>query len=237
MNSGDDDSSTRPIVRRTIHGRRRGRKLRAGQADLMSTLLPRMRIGLPARDELDPLALFGRPVQRVALEIGFGAGEHLAAQAAADPDTGFIGVEIYENGVARLLAEVAARGLFNIRLVIDDTRLVLASLPPSSLDAVYILFPDPWPKLRHRKRRIVAPATLAVLARLMRPGAELRLASDDMDYARAMLADALDTPGFRWLARRPADWRERPADWPPTRYEAKALQAGRKPLYLRFERR
>ncbi|MGH6988567.1 MAG: tRNA (guanosine(46)-N7)-methyltransferase TrmB [Stellaceae bacterium] len=223
--------------RRMIHGRRRGRKLRAGQAGLMATLLPRLRLELAENATLDPAAPFGPEFRRFALEIGFGAGEHLAAEAAAHPETGFLGVEIYENGVARLLAEIAAQGLGNIRLVIDDARLVLAALPAASLDAVYILFPDPWPKLRHQKRRLVAPATLAQLARAMRPGAELRLASDDMEYARDMLADALAVPAFRWLARRADDWRQRPADWPPTRYEAKARKADRRPLYLRFVRR
>jgi tRNA (guanine-N7-)-methyltransferase len=230
----EDIAGTR---RRMLHGRRRGRKLRPGQADLMARLLPHLRIELPETGAIDPVAPFASGVAEIWVEIGFGAGEHLAAQAAAHPEIGFIGVEFYENGIARLLAEIAAGRLANIRLVIDDARRLLAALPEASIGRVAILFPDPWPKPRHQKRRIVAPPVLALLARTMRDGAELRLASDDMNYARAMLADTIAQSAFEWLARRPADWRQRPADWPPTRYEMKALAAGRAPLYLRFRRR
>jgi tRNA (guanine-N7-)-methyltransferase len=203
----------------------------------MSDLLPRLRFAVPETGTLDPRALFAAGIDRIALEIGFGAGEHLAAQAAAHPAFSFIGVEIFETGVARLLTAIDARGLSNIRILIDDARLLLTALPAQSLDRAYILFPDPWPKLRHRKRRIVSPATLAQIARAMRDGAELRLATDDPDYLVAMLADATAAPEWEWLARRPADWRARTDDWPPTRYEQKALAAGRTPVYLRFRRR
>jgi len=219
-----------------IYGRRRGRKLRPGAAGLVTTLLPRLRFTVPESGVLDPRLLFpGLP--RIALEIGFGAGEHLAAQAAAEAGTGFIGVEIFETGVARLVTAIAARNLGNVRILVDDARLLLAALPEACLDRAAILFPDPWPKLRHRKRRIVSPATLAQLARAVRDGGELRLATDDMDYLRWMLIDAAQVPEWQWLARRPRDWRERPDDWPATRYEAKALAAGRRPGYLRFVRR
>ena len=171
------------------------------------------------------------------LEIGFGAGEHLAAQAEAHPGIGFIGVEVFENGVARLVAEIDRRGLANIRIFPDDARMLLDALAPASLGRVFILFPDPWPKTRHHKRRLVSTATLDRLAVLMRPGAELRLATDDRDYLAWMLEHATAHPEFAWLARGPADWRERPADWPPTRYEEKARAAGRTPAFLRFARR
>jgi tRNA (guanine-N7-)-methyltransferase len=221
---------------RMIYGRRRGRKMRPAQAGLMATLLPRLRFTVPVGGPLDPRELFPG-LGRVALEIGFGAGEHLAALAATHPDTGFIGVEIFETGVAKLLTAIAAHDLRNVRILIDDARLLLGALPDRSLDGAYILFPDPWPKLRHRKRRIVSPATLARLARAMRDGAELRLATDDPDYLAAMLADTTAAPEWQWLALRPADWRARPDDWPATRYEAKAAVAGRTPTYLRFRRR
>jgi tRNA (guanine-N7-)-methyltransferase len=219
-----------------IYGRRRGRKLRPAQAGLMTTLLPRLRVTVPESGILDPGLLFPG-FRLIALEIGFGAGEHLAAQAAAQPETGFIGVEIFETGVARLVTAIAARDLSNVRILTDDARLLLGALPQQCLDRAYILFPDPWPKLRHHKRRIVSPATLAQLARAMRDGGELRLATDDMDYLRQMLIDASQVPEWQWLARRPGDWRERADDWPATRYETKALAAGRRPGYLRFVRR
>jgi tRNA (guanine-N7-)-methyltransferase len=221
----------------TLYGRRRARPLRSGQRRLKEELLPRLAISLPEHGQLDPRSLFPGPVRDVWLEIGFGAGEHLAQQAEAHPDIGFIGSEVFEDGVVRLLGEVARRGLRNVRLFTDDARLLLAALPPASLGRVFILFPDPWPKRRHHKRRLVAPATLDLLAAAMADGAELRLATDDRDYLAWMLEHTIAHPDFVWLARRPADWRERPDDWPATRYEAKAHAAGRVPAFLRFMRR
>jgi tRNA (guanine-N7-)-methyltransferase len=189
------------------------------------------------RGELDPSALFENPPAAVWLEIGFGGGEHLAAQAESRPEIGFIGCEVYENGVARLVGEVERRGLRNVRILADDARLLLDFLKPAAIGRVFILFPDPWPKQRHHKRRLLGPATLDRLAAIMQPGAELRLATDDRDYLASMLEAATAHPGFAWAARRPADWRERPADWPPTRYEEKARDAGRAPAFLRFVRR
>jgi tRNA (guanine-N7-)-methyltransferase len=222
---------------RRIYGRRRGRPLRPGQRHLHETLLPRLAVSLPETRPLDPASLFTPRPAEVWLEIGFGAGEHLAAQAEAHPATGFLGCEVFENGVARLIAEIERRRLANIRIFPDDARALLDALAPASLDRVFILFPDPWPKTRHHKRRLVSTATLDRLATLMRPGAELRLATDDRDYLAWMLEHATAHPGFEWLARRPADWRERPPDWPPTRYEEKARAAGRTPVFLRFARR
>jgi len=220
-----------------LHGRRRGRKLRPGQRRLLDTLLPRLRFALPCERPLDPHRLFDRPVEAVWLEIGFGAGEHLAAQAAQHPGHGLIGCEVFENGVVKLLAEIERLGLANLRLLIDDARPLLGALAEASLERVFILFPDPWPKLRHHKRRLVATATLDALAHAMRDGAELRLATDDMDYLCWILERATAHAAFEWQARRPQDWRERPPDWPATRYEQKALAAGRRPAFLRFRRR
>jgi tRNA (guanine-N7-)-methyltransferase len=204
---------------------------------LRETLLPQLRLELPAGGRLDPRVVFADPVDAVWLEVGFGGGEHLAAQAAANPRIGIIGCEVFENGVVKLLAELQRRALGNVRLFVDDARLLIAALPEGCVARTFILFPDPWPKLRHHKRRIVSTATLDALAHAMSDGAELRLATDDADYLRWMLERATIHPAFEWLARQPDDWRWRRADWPPTRYEEKALAAGRKPAFLRFRRR
>jgi tRNA (guanine-N7-)-methyltransferase len=197
----------------------------------LATLLPRLGFAVPAEGTLDPRGLFEAPVQAVWVEIGFGGGEHLLAQATAHPEVGLIGVEPFLGGVARLLAEAGARGLGNVRVLVDDARLLLAALPDASIGRLFVLFPDPWPKLRHHKRRIVNPATLALMARVLAPHAELRLATDDPDYAAAMEAALAGEPRLTF-SRLP----ERPADWPGTRYEAKALAAGRAPVWLRAER-
>jgi tRNA (guanine-N7-)-methyltransferase len=230
-------SLTGASQQRLLYGRRRGRKLRPGQQGLLATLLPRLRIEAPFPQGVDPRRFFDEPVESVWLEVGFGAGEHLAAQAAQHPNYGLIGCEVFENGVVKLLTEVQRVGLANIRLLIDDARLLVGALREASIGRVFILFPDPWPKQRHHKRRIVATSTLDALAHAMTDGGELRLATDDIDYLRWMLDCTTQHCAFEWLARRPGDWRERPADWPPTRYEQKALAAGRQPFFLRFRRR
>ena len=220
-----------------IYGRRRGRKLRTGRQQLYDELLPRLVLSLPEHGPIDPAALFPTRPQAVWLEIGFGAGEHLAEQAQHHPEVGFIGCEVFENGVARLVGEIATRGLANIRIFADDARLLLDRLPPASIGRVFILFPDPWPKERHHKRRLVARPTLDRLAAVMQPGAELRLATDDPDYLAWMLDHLAVHGDFLEPANRPADWHRRPDDWPPTRYEEKARAAGRTPAFLRFVRR
>ena len=223
-------------MRRQIYGRRQGHRLRPGRQRQLALRLPQLRLALPETGKLDPARLFqGR--QRLWLEIGFGGGEHLAAQAAAHPEVGLIGCEPYLAGVARLLAVAEQEGLDNLRVVVDDARLLLDALPDACLERVFVLFPDPWPKTRHHKRRIVNPATAAEFARVLAPGGELRLATDDMGYARAMLLVLAGRPELVWQASRPADWRQRPADWPATRYEQKALAAGRSCIYLRYRRR
>jgi tRNA (guanine-N7-)-methyltransferase len=226
-----------PGQRRILYGRRRGRPLHRGQQGLIDTLLPRLAISLPHTGMLDPGALFNPRPSEIWLDIGFGGGEHLATQAAAHRDIGMIGCEVFENGIAKLLGEIDRRDLANIRILTDDARLLLAALPQASIDRVFILFPDPWPKQRHHKRRIVAGETLDVLAALMKDGAELRLATDDVDYLGWMLERVPVHPAFAWLAEGRSDWRIRPSDWPATRYEAKALAAGRRPYFLRLRRR
>jgi tRNA (guanine-N7-)-methyltransferase len=228
--------SEAPPQQSRFYGRRRGRPLRLGRRRLAETLLPELQISLPEAGRLDPKTLFAPGISAVWLEIGIGGGEHLAEHAAAHPDIGFIGCEVFENGVAKMLAEIDRRQLRNVRLFTEDARLLLPALSPGSIGRVFILFPDPWPKQRHHKRRLVAPATLDCLAEIMPEGAELRLATDDPGYLVWMLEHATAHPAFGWLARRPCDWRERPPDWPPTRYEQKARAAGRTPAFLRFIR-
>lgn len=218
-------------------GRRQGRKLRAGRLALMEELLPKLRVPLEAGRPLDPWALFApRPV-RLWLEIGFGAGEHTAWQAANHPDVGIIASEVFVNGVASLLRHVAERQLANIRIHPEDARPLLAALPEACLDRVFLLHPDPWPKARHAERRFVSQANLDQLARVMAAGAELRIATDHPIYKVWALEQMARRSDFAWLARRAADWRVRPPDWPETRYEAKAKGEGRSSLYLRYHRR
>jgi tRNA (guanine-N7-)-methyltransferase len=226
------------IRERTLYGRRRGKKLRDGQQSLLDTLLPRLTLGLPPEPaKIDLAQAFGgaSPPDGIWLEVGFGAGEHLVWQAKEHPGVGLIGCEPYINGVAKCLAHIEREGLENIRLFTDDARLVMNALPDQSLSRAFVLFPDPWPKSRHHKRRFVARANLDILARLMKPGAELRLATDDPSYLPWMIEHACTHPAFEWLAERPADWRGRPADWPPTRYETKRIAGV--PVFLRFRRR
>jgi tRNA (guanine-N7-)-methyltransferase len=222
---------------RRLYGRRRGRPIREGRRQLAENLLPRIAVALPERRPLDPRTLFAPTPREVWLEIGFGGGEHLAAQAEQHPEVGFIGCEVFENGIARLVAETARRDLDNIRIFAEDARLLLDCLTPASIGRVFALFPDPWPKQRHHKRRLVAPATLDRLASVMQPGAELRLATDEPGYLAWMLEHVTVHPDFLWTARTPSDWRARAPDWPATRYEEKARAAGRTPAFLRFIRR
>jgi tRNA (guanine-N7-)-methyltransferase len=224
--------------RRTLYGRRRGKQLRAGQQSLLDTLLPRLAVALPeAPHKIDLAQAFGGavPAEGVWLEVGFGSGEHLVWQAEQNPRVGLIGCEPYLNGVAKCLAHIERAGVTNIRLFADDARLLMTALPAQSLSRVFVLFPDPWPKARHHKRRFVQRQTLDQLAERMAPGAELRLATDDPSYLPWMVEQACLHSAFEWLAERPADWRRRPADWPPTRYEQKEI-AGR-PIFLRLRRR
>ena len=236
------DGDVRPQGARTedvrFYGRRKGKPLRAGRRDLLDQRLPDLALPEPAPGELlDPVSLFARRPRAVWLEIGFGGGEHLAAQAAAHPDVGFIGGEVFEYGVAKLVAAVDQGGLENVRVHPDDIRPVLDHLPDACLERIFVLFPDPWPKSRHAKRRMIAPRRLDAFARLLADGGLLRVASDETGYVAWTLAHAVAHPQFAWTARRPGDWREPPADHVPTRYEAKALAEGRPPAYLDFCRR
>lgn len=227
-------TSQTPGQRRLIYGRRQGRPLKPAGRDAVETVLPRL--ALPFEALADPLALFPG-CHALALEIGFGGGEHLIAQARAHPETGFIGAEPFINGVAKLAD--AARATPNLRIHHGDARDVLDRLPDASLDAAFLLFPDPWHKIRHHKRRFVNPENLTQLARTLKPGARLRIASDIPDYVRWTLVqigrfNREHSRTFAFTARDATDWQHRPADWPATRYEGKALVAGRVPAYLEF---
>jgi tRNA (guanine-N7-)-methyltransferase len=227
--------------RRLIYGRRRGRKLSPTRETRMAGWLPRVSFQLPAPGTaLDPASLFGAPMREYWVEVGFGDGGHLFALAERHPEIGFIGVEPYEHGVAKLVTRIAERmeqgGADNIRILIDDARLLLKALPKNSVQRGFVLFPDPWPKKRHQWRRIVNAETLADWAGLIPSGGELRLATDVPDYQRWMLRHVLAEPRFVWTAERSLDWLRRPDDWPASKYEQKAVAAGRTPHYYRLRR-
>jgi tRNA (guanine-N7-)-methyltransferase len=218
------------------YGRRRARAPSARQKALWEDMLPRVAVpGDPERLQRLP-ELFPQPVRDIWLEIGFGGGEHLVWQARHNPDVGFIGCEPFEDGVVKLLSAIGLEGIANIRVCAGDARPLLRLLPDASIGRAFILFPDPWPKKRHHKRRLISAATLGELARIVRGGAELRIATDVGPYAGAILGAALAGGTFRWTAMGPQDWRERPPDWPQTRYERKAVEAGRRCYYFRFQR-
>ena len=223
--------------RRILYGRRRGRKLRTAQQVLLDDVVPRLEIALDdTQRPIDPETLFERRVREVWLEVGFGAGEHLLAQAAANRDVGLIGCEPYVTGVVRMVRGLVDARLDNVRLWRDDARLLIDRLAEASLSRVFVLFPDPWPKTRHHKRRFVSAPILERLAAVMRDDAELRVATDDRGYLVWILAHLRASDAFLWTASRPSDWRRRPSDWPATRYEQKALEDGRRCTYLRYRR-
>ena len=235
--NGEDAAEPRRARRDAgLYGRRKGKTLRPYQAGLMETLLPKLRVD-PASGLDDPHAIFADRPDDLRLEIGFGGGEHLAVDAQAHPDRGFFGCEPFVNGVAKLLAEIETRDLRNIRVHAGDAADLIDALPAGSLSGVYLLYPDPWPKRRHRERRFVSDANLTRLARAMRSGAQLRFATDIDDYAGWTLARILRSPDFLWPAQGSQDWLNPWEGWPGTRYEAKALREGRRPVYLTFIRR
>ncbi|MCC2112846.1 MAG: tRNA (guanosine(46)-N7)-methyltransferase TrmB [Hyphomicrobiales bacterium] len=218
-----------------VHGRRKGHPLKKRQAQLVEALLPQLQI--EQAQPVDPERLFAFSPTELRLEIGFGGGEHLIHQAREHPQIGFIGCEPFINGVAKVLAAIDAHGLENIRLHEDDATTLLDRLPVACFDRVDLLYPDPWPKRRHWKRRFVSPESLDRLARVMKPGAELRFATDSADYAAWTLAAIGRHDGFSWPAECADDWRLPWPDWCGTRYEEKALRADAKPVYLTFLRR
>ncbi|HEV2866437.1 MAG TPA: tRNA (guanine(46)-N(7))-methyltransferase TrmB [Allosphingosinicella sp.] len=222
-----------PTTLRRLYGRSKGRPLRQGQAALVEELLPALAV--PEEGAIDSLRLFGdeRPLH---FEIGFGAGEHLAYRADLLPDHGFIGAEPFLNGVAGALAQIRERRLANVRLHMGDGLEVLERLPDASLAFIYLLHPDPWPKARHAKRRMVNDGPLDLIAAKLKSGGELRVGTDDPVYCRWAMMVMGRRGDFEWLAERAADFLIRPGGWPETRYEAKARREGREVWYFRYRR-
>jgi len=216
--------------RRKLYGRRKGPKLSERQKSLRRTLFGELawRVGE------EPRSQFPNSVKEVWLEVGFGAGEHLVALAQQHPQVGLIGAEPYETGMAKILTKLAEKPLNTIRLYEGDGREIIEALPDSSLGRFFLLFPDPWPKTRHHKRRFLQMEMLDQLARVLVPGGELRFATDDKSYLPYALERLMAHPAFTWKARGPGDWKARPQGWPPTRYEAKAIKGP--PTYLTFLR-
>lgn len=244
MNARNDDSENRETHasdatiegQRAFFGRRKGHKLRAHQADLVAHLLPRLAIDITGPPCTDLARLFDEPVENVRLEIGFGGGEHLIAEARAFPDTGFIGCEPYVNGMAKILTLIEAGEINNIRLFAGDAAELLAWVPAKSLARIDLIHPDPWPKRRHWKRRFVQNSTIAAMARVLARAGEFRFVSDISDYCAWTLSHFMRTSDFLWTAERATDWREPWADYTMTRYGRKAEREGRNAAYLIFKK-
>jgi len=225
-----------PRHTRAFFGRRKGHKLRARQAELFDSLLPRLALDLSRPAPADLRSLFPAPIGEVQLEIGFGGGENLIAQAGTHPQTGFIGVEPFANGMAKALSAIEAAGFQNIRLLFDDAAVLMMWLPRGSLSRIDLIHPDPWPKRRHWKRRLVQDSTIAQFARILRPGGDLRFVTDVADYAAWTLQRFLRSEDFEWTARCADDWQKPWPDFSGTRYHAKAARQERPPCFLVFRR-
>jgi tRNA (guanine-N7-)-methyltransferase len=222
-----------PTTLNRLYGRSSGHKLRKSQQELVEELLPA--ISVPAEGPVDSVTLFGEERQ-LHFEIGFGSGEHLAYRADLLPDHGFIGCEPFLNGVATALTHVRDQRLANVRLWNNDALDVLRRIPDGALTMVYLLHPDPWPKARHAKRRMVNDGPLDLIATKLKPGGEFRLGTDDPTYCRWSMMVMNRRRDFEWLAERPSDFLVRPGGWPETRYEAKARRQGREVWYFRYRR-
>ena len=224
---------------RNFYGRTKGKTLNAAQDRYLEEDLPRLSVlGItrgenPARDLLNIHELAGG--KKLWLEIGFGGGEHLVHQALQNPDVQFLGVEPYLNGVAMLLGKMRNAGVTNIKLHVGDARNLMDVLPDDSVSKVFLLYPDPWPKMRHHRRRFVTPEHLIPLNKCLKSGAEFRVATDIKDYVRQTLQE-VPKAGFEWLAEGPEDWRAPWGDWIATRYEQKALRENRTPHYMTFRK-
>ena len=232
-------------------GRRQGRTIRKAKSFLLETFF--FFLWLEKQKISDVATCFPQKKEKYCLEIGFGDGEHLAAISADNPQNGYIGIEVYKNGVANLLslmtgihqgaaddlaqgAALLAERSDNVRIFDDDARLLFSSLPDQSFDKVYLLFPDPWPKNRHAERRFINAENLAELARLIKKGGILQIATDHPIYKRWVLEKMRNHPHFRWTAKTSDDWRYPPADWHETKYQRKALREGRRPVFFEYER-
>jgi tRNA (guanine-N7-)-methyltransferase len=216
-------------------GRRKGKKLRTYHSHLIHEILPNFQI----RSEEIPVAIsetIDNPSRELVIEIGFGGGEHLAHLARINPAKMFIGCEPFVNGVAKLLAEIDANDLKNVNILVDDARQLIARLPDASVDRIYLLYPDPWPKTRQKKRRFINAETLEQMARILKPSGELRFATDIDDYSAWSLQRIAQIPEFNWKNAAVGEWTKPWDEWVSTRYEQKAIREGRAPVYLIFER-
>ena len=231
---GDDAAMERRAG--AFYGRRKAKPLTLRQQHLFDTLLPELALDIAQAPPPAVGALFARPMTQFRLEIGFGGGEHLIDQAAKAPDTGFIGVEPFINGMAKALSAIDEAGLDNIRLFDEDAARLLDWLPGGQFARVDLLYPDPWPKRRHWKRRFVSPENLERIVRLLEPGGEFRFASDIDHYVNWTLLHCKAHPQLQWTAQKACDWHMPWQGWPGTRYEAKAIREGRRPAYLIFRR-
>ena len=220
------------------YGRRRGRPERPHRQELLKTMLSTISVSLEnvAARSLDPRSLFPSNTTEIWLEIGYGAGEHLSTLAQRNPKVGFLGCEPFLNGVSRLLRQIETDKLCNVRVLVDDGRKMMEALVPASISRIFVLFPDPWHKRRHHKRRLISTNSVSEFARIMHSGGLLRLATDHDEYCRWSLSHLLANPNFQWTAECANDWLCRPPDWPSTRYERKAIVAGRQPTFLSFSR-
>ena len=219
---------------RAFFGRKKGKQLTNTRGGLLDRLLPLLRV--PLSDQLNPIELFSVPVTSVALEIGFGGGEHLLHQARLNPQMGFIGCEPFINGMAKMLAAIENENIKNIRVFDADAVELLKALAPAALDRIFILYPDPWPKRRQNKRRFISDLTVTLMAKALKPGGELRFATDIDHYAGWTLAHLFRSRAFIWAAESPDEWRLPWVNWIETRYEAKARREGRRSSYLTFKR-
>jgi tRNA (guanine-N7-)-methyltransferase len=236
MSGPTDDNDASVQAQRAFFGRRKGHKLRVHQADLIAQLLPALSLDISAPPPLDLSESFGAPIDRVRLEIGFGGGEHLIAEAQAFPNTGFIGCEPYVNGMAKILTLIEANDIQNIRLFAGDAAELLAWLPANSIARIDLIHPDPWPKRRHWKRRFVQDTTIAAMARALKSHGEFRFVCDIADYCAWTLSHFMRASDFVWTAERASDWREPWPDYTMTRYGRKAMREGREAAYLIFRK-
>lgn len=231
-----DSETTNAASERAFFGRRKGHKLRAHQTDLIAHLLPKLALAIDTPAPGSLTGLFASPVERVRLEIGFGGGEHLIAEAQAHPQIGFIGCEPYVNGMAKILTQIEARQIPNIRLFAGDAAELLAWMPDRALTRIDLIHPDPWPKRRHWKRRFVQDATIAAMARVLGDAGEFRFVCDIEHYVAWTLAHMMRSRDFIWTAERADDWRLPWPNYTMTRYGAKATREGRRAAYLMFRK-
>lgn len=231
-----------------FYGRRQGRKIRKAKSGLLERFLPEVALNTSSKISKD---IFGCPVDEVYLEIGFGNGEHIAGQSEKNHNIGFIGAEVFKNGVANLLTlmtgikenadmpeeiKLLPSRCDNVRIWSDDVRILFSQIPDGYLSKVFLLFPDPWPKKRHASRRFVNPDNLKEIARMLKKGGILRVATDHKVYKSWTLRRLHEDNNFKWTAKTSDDWRNPPADWVETKYQRKAIREGRKPVFLDFER-